>query len=119
MELILGIIQALSQLNPIILGVIFLGFIVIAYKIFQALMKAFIVGVISATFPVVANLLGMDVPLTISSVVWFAVFGVTAFMLYASIAGGAKMAGFAMKPFTKLFSRKPVQKIIIREKEKS
>jgi hypothetical protein len=96
---------------------VFLVFIVLAYKIFQALIKAFIVGVISATFPVIANLAGMDVPLTINSVIWFAIFGVTAFLMYATISGGLKIMRIFMRPFRGLFTKKPVERIIIREKE--
>jgi len=119
LELIPDILMKLTQLNTVILLAVFLVFIVLAYKIFQALIKAFIVGVISATFPVVASLAGMDVPLTISSVIWFAIFGVAAYLLYATISGGAKIAGLVMRPFRGLFRRKPVQKVIIREKENS
>ncbi len=119
LELIPDILMKLTQLNTVILLAVFLVFIVLAYKIFQALIKAFIVGVIAATFPVVASLAGMDVPLTISSVIWFAIFGVAAYLLYATISGGAKIAGLVMRPFRGLFRRKPVQKVIIREKENS
>ncbi len=118
LELIPDILTKLTQLNTVLLLAVFLVFIVLAYKIFQALIKAFIVGVIAATFPVVASLMGMNVPLTISSVIWFAIFGVAAYLLYATISGGAKIVGFVMRPFRALFTRKPVQKVIIREKEK-
>ena len=117
LEFVIEFLKGLSQLNTVLLMAIFLVFIVFAYKVFQALIKAFIVGVIAATFPVVANLIGMNVPLTINSVIWFAIFGVTGFLLYASITGGVKIIRMLMRPFRGLFSKKPVQKIIIREKE--
>jgi hypothetical protein len=117
LEVIPDILVKLTQLNTVLLLALFFVFIVLAYKIFQALIKAFIVGVISATFPVVANLMGMDVPLTISSVIWFAIFGVAAYLMYATISGGARIVGMAMKPFSRLFNRRPVQKVIIRERE--
>lgn len=119
LETIIDFMVKLSQVNTALLMVVFVVFIVLAYKVFQALIKAFIVGVIAASFPIVANLMGMNVPLTISSVVWFAILGVTAFLMYATITGGIKIVRFAMKPFNRMFSRKPVQKIIIREKESS
>jgi hypothetical protein len=119
LELIPDILMKLTQLNTVLLLAVFLVFIVLAYKVFQALIKAFIVGVIAATFPVVANLMGMNVPLTISNVVWFAIFGVAAYLLYATISSGAKIVGLVMRPFRGMFARKPVQKVIIREKEKS
>lgn len=118
LELIPDILVKLTQLNTALLLAVFLVFIVLAYKIFQALIKAFIVGVIAATFPVVASLMGMNVPLTINNFIWFAIFGVAAYLLYATISGGAKIVGLVMRPFRGLFARKPVQKVIIREKEK-
>lgn len=117
LETIIEIMNGVAQINTVLLAAVFLFFIVIAYKVFQALIKAFIVGIIAAAFPIVANLLGMDVPLTFTSVIWFAIFGVAAFMLYATISGGAKIARFAMKPFGALFRKKNVKTVIIREKE--
>lgn len=117
--MIIETIGSFSQVNSMVLAFVFLFFIIIAYKVFQTLMKAFVVGVVSATFPLVANLLGMGVPLTITNVIWFAMFGVTVFMLYTSITGGAKIMRFAMKPFGLLFRRKPVRTVIINENEKS
>jgi hypothetical protein len=117
LEAIVDFLGQLSQVNTVVLFAVFLVFIVLAYKIFQALIKAFIVGVIAATFPVVANLMGMDIPLTLNSMIWFAVFGVVAYLFYATVSGGAKIIGLAMRPFRGLFRRKPVQKVIIRERE--
>jgi hypothetical protein len=119
LEIITDLLMKLSQINTALLMVVFLVFIVIAYKVFQALIKGFIFGVISASFPIVANLMGMDVPLTLNSIIWFAILGVTAYLLYASVTGGAKIMGMAMRPFRGMFTKKPVQKIIIREKEKA
>ena len=104
LETIIEIVKSISEVNSIILPIIFIIFIVLAYKIFQTMIKAFIVGVIAASFPVVAYFMGLDVPLTLESVVWFAIFGVGAYILYATISGGAKIAGFAMKPFGFLLS---------------
>jgi tellurite resistance protein TehA-like permease len=117
LEMLLEFLRGLTQVNTVLLLGVFLVFIVLAYKIFQALIKAFIVGVIAATFPVVASLMGMNVPLTISNVIWFAILGVVAYLLYATISGGAKIIGLVLRPFRGLFTKKPVQKVIIREKE--
>ena len=117
LEFLIDLLGSFTQMNTVLLMAIFLVFIVLAYKVFQALIKAFFVGVIAATFPVVAFIMGMDVPLTITNIMWFAIFGVTAYLLYASISGGAKIMRMLMKPFRGLFSKKPVQKVIIREKE--
>ena len=119
LETIINLMIEISKINTALLMLVFVGFIVLAYKVFQTVIKAFIVGVIAAAFPIVANLMGMDVPLTLSNIIWFAIMGVTAFLVYASVTGGIKVVRIVMKPFNRMFSKKPVQKIIIREKEPS
>jgi hypothetical protein len=118
LELVIEFFREIAQINTVLLFGVFLVFIVVAYKLFQALIKAFLVGVIAATFPIVAIFIGLDVPLTISSVIWFAIFGVVAYLFYATVSSGAKILGLVMRPFKGMFSKKPVQKVIIKEDEK-
>lgn len=118
LEMLIEFMEGFTHLNTVLLLAAFLVFIALAYKVFQALVKAFIVGVIAATFPVAANMMGMDVAITVHNVIWFAIFGVVGYLLYATISGGARIIGLALSPFRRLFSRKPVQKVIIKEKEK-
>jgi hypothetical protein len=117
LEFLTEFVTGFTQMNTVLMLAVFLVFIVLAYKIFQALIKAFIVGVISAAFPLVANLMGLNVPLTLTNVIWFAIMGVTAYLMYATVTGGARIIRLILKPFSALFRKKPVQKIIIREKE--
>lgn len=118
LELVIEFFREIAQINTVLLFGVFIVFIVVAYKLFQALIKAFLVGVIAATFPIVATFIGLDVPLTISSVIWFAIFGVVAYLFYATVSSGAKILGLVMRPFKGMFSKKPVQKVIIKEDEK-
>jgi hypothetical protein len=105
-----------QQLDTVLLIAFFLIFIILAYKIFQTMIKSLIVGIIAATFPIVANLfLGMDVPITFSSIIWFGVFGVVAFLAYSFITGGVKMVRIALSPFRLLFRKKDGA---VKEKEK-
>ena len=116
LESLTGLLTSFMALNPVFLVAGFILFILIAYKLFQALIKAFIVGAIAASFPVIANLMGMNVPITIHSILWFATIGVIAFLMYSAINGGARMARFAVTPFGRLFRKTPVKTVIIREK---
>ena len=62
--------------------------------------------------------MGAEIPLSFSNIIWFAVMGVASYLTFVTITSGAKMARFMMKPFSGMFARKPVEKVIIREKEK-
>ncbi len=120
-ELVITLFRELSQIHIILLMAVFLVFIAFAYKAFQVLIKGFMVGVISASFPVIATLLGLDVPLTINNIVWFAILGVSSFLLYHTMSGGVRMMRLIYRPFGRMFRKKTpvVQKIIIRERESS
>jgi hypothetical protein len=119
LDLALDFFRSMAQINTFLLFIIFFVFVIFAYKVFQTVIRAFIVGVIAATFPIVGNLMGMNIPLTITSIIWFAIFGVAAYLLYSSIRSGARIIGLIFRPFRGLFGKKPVQKIIIKEKEKT
>lgn len=106
MEFITQLISYLSQVNSIILIAVFLIFIILAYKLFQTAIKAVIVGIIAAAFPFVASFLGFNVPLTLNSVLWFALTGVILYFAYAIISGGIKIVRIVMSPFRRLFRKK-------------
>ena len=109
-EFITETLSYLSQVNTIILIAVFLIFIILAYKLFQTAIKAVIVGIIAAAFPFVANFLGFNVPLTLNSVLWFAVTGVVLYFAYAIISGGVKIVKIVMSPFRWLFKKREKKK---------
>lgn len=118
--MIQDIITQMLQVNSLFLIIIFVAFIVIAYKIFKLVMEAVIIGVLSAAFPFIANYLGIaSVPITIDSVLWYGVMGIAIFFIYSSINGLVKVVGFFLSPFKGLFGEKDKKKVkervIIRE----
>lgn len=110
LELIFEIMSQMQQINSVLLIVIFLIFIILAYKLFQTMIRAVIVGVIAAAFPFVANYFGFSVPITLNSILWFAITGVVLFLAYSFISGGIKIVKIVLTPFKWLFRKKEKKK---------
>lgn len=103
----LDISQILSQPEIIIFFIIFLAFIVIAYKIFQFVAKAFIVGIIAALFPIFANMfLGFNIPINIQSILWFALLGIEIFLVYSFLLSIGKIVKIITYPFRRKQKKK-------------
>lgn len=106
----MDVFAQLQQVNSAFLLIIFFVFIILAYKLFQTAIRAFIIGLIAASFPIVAFFLGLDVPLTLSSVMWFAIFGVVMYFAYSFISGGVKIVKLILSPFRFMFRKKEKKK---------
>lgn len=108
----LPFLASLSNIDLLILigaGVLFL---VMAYMIFKQVMKAVIVGVISASIPVVLYLLGFNIDLSLQSIIWFGLAGIATYFIYDVIMGWFKLARIITWPVRRLFrggggSKKP------------
>ncbi len=102
--------MVLEMLNdPFILALlaIMIVFIFLAYKIVKILAKAAIVGLLAALFPVFANyFLGVDIPITLYNIIWFAVTGIGLFLVYSFVRGGWKVVKLIFSPFKALFRGK-------------
>jgi len=119
---ITGFITTFRSTNIIALSQLFFVFVILAYKTFQIVLRAIIIGTISASFPVIANLLGFGIPLTISSILWFALFGAVSYITYSMITGGLKIVKWSLMPFKRIFKSTPKEHhyhktIIIREEK--
>lgn len=110
--------QFIQLNNIIIIGFLFV-LLFIGYKLFQIALKSIIVGVIASMIPIAALIMGFDIgiPATLGNILWFAVFGVMSYLVYATVNAGVKTVKLVMKPFGVLFRNKPKQKIIIKNKE--
>ena len=112
-------VLALTQ-NPMLwlFFLLFFLFIIVAYKVVKLLIRALIIGVIAGLFPVFANLfLGLEIPITLGNILWFAMTGVEIYFVYHILLGIGKIADFIMKPF-KGKKKTKTEKIIIKEKVK-
>lgn len=121
----MALMEALGQfMQPqiILLFVGFLIFIVIAYKIFRVVTKALIIGLIGASFPVVINFLGwselfgITIELSFQNIIFFAMIGIVAFIVYYLLSGMVKITGAITSPFRD--KNKDVRKEVKKELEK-
>jgi len=114
-DLFTGMIQEPTLI--LFFGLFFL-FILIAYKVVKLLVRALIVAVLAGFFPVFGNMvLGMSIPMTLDSIIWFAMTGVEIFFVYHIIVSIGQLGEIFMKPF-KGKKVKTVEKVIIVEKGK-
>ena len=118
------LITAIAHTSPILLGVFFFVFVIVAYKAMQIFIKAIIIGVIAASFPIVATFLGYPVPITLTNIMWFGVLGAGAFVVYSLIMGGVRTSRLVMSPFKGAFKPKPgdhhhhYKTVVIKEEDK-
>jgi lysylphosphatidylglycerol synthetase-like protein (DUF2156 family) len=116
------VLGQLLQLDIILLFAGFFIFIIVAYKIFQAMFKALLIGLIGAAFPVVINFLGFNslfgvtIELSFQNIIFFALIGIVAFVAYYILSGIVKVTKFVASPFRK---RGDVRKEVKKELEKS
>ncbi|MFH1978026.1 MAG: hypothetical protein ABIJ92_01750 [Candidatus Aenigmatarchaeota archaeon] len=111
------IISGMLALDPLILVVVLFGIIVISFKVLSYLIRVFVTGAVFALFPIVANFAGLGVPLTFESVLWSAIFGIVAYMLFTSVKFGLSITKKIFSPFGRMFKSKPKQQVIIKERD--
>ena len=100
--------EFLADQGVLIFFVIFIIFIVIAYKLVKFLFKAFIIGLVAALFPVVGNIfLGIDIQISLLNIMWFAVTGICLFLLYSIIKMGWRFLKLVTAPIR--WARRPTK----------
>ena len=113
-----SVIAHAFTLSPEILLILIFVFAIVAFKVFSFVLKAVITGVVFALFPIIASYLGFGVPVTLSSIVTFALLGIIMYLVYGTLRFGFKITRFAMSPFKRAFKKKEKTKVIIKEKTK-
>jgi hypothetical protein len=112
-----GMFVQIMELNTALaIGFLFV-LILMAYKMFKIALRAVVTGILAAFIPVAAVFFGIDIGISISlnNMIWFAIFGISAYLVYASVNMGLKTVKLVTKPFGFLFKSKPKKKIIIKE----
>jgi predicted neutral ceramidase superfamily lipid hydrolase len=87
----LPFISGLSNIDILILLAAGIFFLIMAYMIFKQIMKAIIVGVISAYIPIVLYLLGFTTDISLQTIIWFALAGIATYFVYDVISGWVKI----------------------------
>ena len=117
----------LSNIDALILVGAAVLFLVLAYMIFKQLMKALVIGIISAAIPIVLYLMGFNVDVSFQTVIWFGLAGIATYFIYDVVMGWFKLASMLTWPIRKLFRsgggkkakpEKPNQKEEKKSKEK-
>lgn len=92
-------LEFLADQSVLVFFVIFIIFIVIAYKLVKFLFKAFMIGLVAAIFPVVGNLfLGFDIQISLFNIIWFAATGIGLFLLYSVLRTGWRALSWVRRP---------------------
>jgi hypothetical protein len=103
----LPFLAGLSNMDMLIVlgaGVVFL---VMAYMIFKQLMKAFVIGMVSAAIPVALYLFGFDIGLSVQTVIWFGLAGIATYFVYDVVSGWMKILRIITWPVRRVLFRKP------------
>jgi len=116
----LPFIANLSNVDLIILIGAGIVFLVMAYMIFKQIVKAIIIGAISASIPIVLYLLGFNIELNLQTIIWFGLAGIATYFIYDVISGWMKIIRIITWPIRRLFRRdkKPKEKEEKEEKPK-
>ena len=87
----------------LVVFIIFIAFIVITYRVFKWLAKAFLIGFIALLFPVIANhVFGLNVDTSVHSMLWYAAAGVGLFFIFTILKTGWKIIKILTYPFRKI-----------------
>ena len=121
LESVFSLISGVGTINVVLIIILLIIGIFLAMKLFGFLLRALLTGLAFGIFPVIANYLGIPIPLTIDSVVSSALFGIIAYLAYSAIRSGFGILKIILWPFRKLFGlggggKKP--QVIIKEVEK-
>ncbi len=109
-------LEFLAEQSVLIFFIIFIIFIVIAYKLVKFLFKAFIVGLVAALFPIAGNLVfGLNIDINLFNIIWFAGTGILLFVLYSIIKMGWKFLKLLTAPIR--WARRPTKGKKEKEKE--
>lgn len=102
MSLVDTIVQ-LIDLHPAVLFLLFALFLVIAYKLVKTVLAIVLVAAVGAAFPLVLTVVGIDTSLSLQSSLWFALFAVLLYIIYALLKGVGFIAKILTAPFRWLF----------------
>ena len=106
LETAIALAKDLLGLNPFILLALVIALVYLGFRLFALLLRVLLTGLAFASFPIIANLIGIPVPLTLQSILWSAITGIVLYFIYLSLSFGNKLISLALSPFKKGFSRK-------------
>jgi len=112
-EILSMLVGELSNMNAVLLMIVFVVFVVIAFKLFKTLIKGVMVGGVAAAFPFVAMYFEIPMPEFFMAMglferaIWFGVLGLALFLVYSTVSGGVGIIKILTWPFRKMFKSSP------------
>jgi len=101
----LSIFSGLSNLDMLILLGAALVFLVMAYMIFKQIVKAIIIGAVSASIPIAIYLLGFWTELNLQIIIWFGLAGIATYFVYDVISGWMKIMSIITWPIRRALKK--------------
>jgi hypothetical protein len=109
----------LNEPNTIVFFMLFVVFMVLAYKVVKLLMRAAMIAAIAGAFPVIANVFfGLPFEISIGNIIRFAMLGAEVYFTYHLLESIGKVAELITKPFNRNKNVRTIEKVIIMEKDK-
>jgi len=100
LETVKAFLDSLPIPTNIALGILFIVFLIIAYKFFKTLINTIASGIVGALVPLFSNqVLGTTYPITIETLLIFAEMGMTLAIIYFFLKGTYSIIKYATWPF--------------------
>ena len=107
-----ALIQNTFGTNIIFFAIFFFIFIFIMYKLFQLAIRLAIIAVLGGAFPLIMDrFFGYDIPITVQNIIWFALFAVGLYFIFAAARLLYKVIRFGTGG-----GKKVVEKVVVKEK---
>lgn len=101
-ETVKGFLDLLPLPDNIILGIFFIVVLIVAYKLFKTVLNMLAAGGVAAAVPIFANyFLGATYNLNFTTLISFAVTGMSLAFIYLTIKGIYNLIKYATWPFRK------------------
>src|SRR3989344_6487828 len=100
LETVKAFLDSLPITTNIALGILFIIFLIIAYKFFKTLINTIASGIVGALVPLFSNqILGTTYPISIETLLIFAEMGMTLAIIYFFLKGIYSIIKYATWPF--------------------
>lgn len=105
----------LLKLNPILL----LGVVIVsayaAFRIFAYILRMLTTGLVFGAFPLIANVVGIPIPLTLQSILWSVFLGMVIYLCYGGLTFVWKIMGAFSSPVRRGFGRSQAKTVVVKK----
>ena len=116
-ETAFSVLGELLKLDPFMLFALVLAGAYVSLRVLGMVIRILLTGLAFGSFPVIANLAGIGVPLTIQSIMWSALLGIMIYFVFMGLKFGYTIMNAALWPFTRKRGKKVVVKKVPKEEK--